>query len=80
VNTPGDPAGQPPNVYDEAGAVYSSAHYLHDLGMTASPSRWPGAICGHNHSLTYVQQVLARANSCHTQGLATHSAGGSAPG
>ena len=29
VNAPGDPPGQPPNVYDEADAVYSAAHYLH---------------------------------------------------
>jgi hypothetical protein len=77
VNAPGDPAGQPPNVYDEADAVYSGAHYLHDLGMAANPSSWPGAIFGYNHSLAYVQQVLARANTYYTQGLATQSTGGS---
>ena len=76
VNAPADPVGQPPNVYDEADAVYGGAHYLHDLGMTASPSSWPGAIFGYNHSLAYVQQVLARASSYYTQGLATQSAGG----
>jgi hypothetical protein len=77
VSAPGDPAGQPPNVYDEADAVYSGAHYLHDLGMTANPSSWQGAIFGYNHSLAYVQQVLARANSYYTQGLATQTTGGS---
>jgi hypothetical protein len=77
VNAPGDPAGQPPNVYDEADAVYSGAHYLHDLGMTASPSSWQGAIFGYNHSLAYVEQVLARASAYYTQGLATQSTGGS---
>jgi hypothetical protein len=76
VNAPGDPAGQPPNVYDEADAVYSGAHYLHDLGMAANPSSWPGAVFGYNHSLIYVEQVLARASSYYAQGLATQSAGG----
>ena len=76
VNAPSDPAGQPPNVYDEADAVYSGAHYLHDLGMTPSTSTWPGAIFGYNHSVAYVQEVLARASSYYAQGMATQSTGG----
>ncbi len=76
VNAPGDPPGQPPNVYDEADAVYSAAHYLHDSGMAPSPSSWPSAIFSYNHSIAYVQQVLARATSYYTQGLATKSTGG----
>ncbi len=77
VNAPGDQAAQPPNVYDEADAVYSGAHYLHDLGMTANASTWPGAIFGYNHSVAYIQEVLARASSYYAQGLATRSTGGS---
>jgi hypothetical protein len=69
VNAPGDAPGQPPNVYDEADAVYGGAHYLHDLGMTASPASWPGAIFGYNHSLDYVQEALAHASTDYTQGL-----------
>jgi len=37
-NAPGDPPGQPPNVYDEADAVYSAAHYLN----LNPPSGWVG--------------------------------------
>jgi hypothetical protein len=32
INAPGDPPGQPPNVYDEADAVYSAAHYRQASG------------------------------------------------
>ena len=60
VNAPGDPPGQPPNIYDEADAVYSAAHYLHDSG---APGDWPGAIFAYNHSSAYVQQVLSLAAS-----------------
>jgi hypothetical protein len=66
VNAPGDPPGQPPNIYDEADAVYSAAHYLHDSG---APGDWPGAIFAYNHSGGYVQQVLSLATSYDTQGL-----------
>lgn len=66
VNAPGDPPGQPPNIYDEADAVYSAAHYLHDSG---APGDWPGAIFAYNHSSAYVQQVLSLAASYYTQGL-----------
>jgi hypothetical protein len=72
VNAPGDPPGQPPNIYDEADAVYSAAHYLHDSG---APGDWPGAIFAYNHSSAYVQQVLSLAASYYTQGLTAHGAG-----
>lgn len=70
VNAPGDPPGQPPNIYDEADAVYSAAHYLHDSG---APGDWPGAIFAYNHSSVYVQQVLSLAASYYTQGLTQRS-------
>ena len=66
VNAPGDPPGQPPNVYDEADAVYSAAHYLQASG---APGDWPGAIFTYNHSSAYVQQVLSLAAGYYTQGL-----------
>jgi hypothetical protein len=66
VNAPGDPPGQPPNIYDEADAVYSAAHYLHDSG---APTDWPAAIFAYHHSSAYVQQVLSLAASYYTQGL-----------
>jgi hypothetical protein len=49
VNAPGDPPGQPPDVYDEADAVYSAAH---DLNNSGAPGDWPGAIFNYNHSTT----------------------------
>ena len=66
VNAPGDPPGQPPNVYEEADAVYSAANYLHRSG---APGDWPGAIFTYNHSSAYVQQVLSLAAGYYTQGL-----------
>ena len=66
VNAPGDPPGQPPNVYDEADAVYSAAHYLQASG---APGDWPGAIFTYNHSSAYVQQVLSLAAGYYAQGL-----------
>lgn len=66
INAPGDPAGQPPNVYDEADAVYSAAHYLQ---VSGAPGDWPGAIFTYNHSSAYVQQVLSVAIGYYTQGL-----------
>jgi hypothetical protein len=39
VTAPGDPSGQPPDVYDEADAVYSAAH---DLSNSGAPADWPG--------------------------------------
>ena len=66
VNAPGDPPGQPPNVYDEADAVYSAANYLRGSG---APGDWPGAIFTYNHSSAYVQQVLSLAAGYYTQGL-----------
>src|SRR6516165_182884 len=71
VNAPGDPPGQPPNIYDEADAVYSAAHYLHDSG---APGDWPGAVFAYNHSSAYVQQVLSLAASYYTQGLTAQGA------
>ena len=65
VNAPGDPPGQPPNIYDEADAVYSAAHYLHDSG---APNNWPGAIFAYNHSSAYVQQVLSQARATTPKG------------
>jgi hypothetical protein len=41
VNAPGDPPGQPPDVYEEADAVYSAAH---DLSNSGAPGDRPGAI------------------------------------
>ena len=58
VNAPDDPPGQPPNVYNEADAVYSAAHYLQASG---APGDWPAAIFNYNHSTAYVQQVLSLA-------------------
>jgi hypothetical protein len=72
VNAPGDPPGQPPNIYDEADAVYSAAHDLHDSG---APNNWPGAIFAYNHSSAYVQQVLSQAQSYYTQGLTAQGSG-----
>ena len=72
VNAPGGPPGQPPNIYDEADAVYSAAHYLHDSG---APNNWPGAIFAYNHSSAYVQQVLSQAQSYYTQGLTAQGSG-----
>ena len=37
----------PPNIYDEADAVYSAANYLNASG---APGDWPGAIFAYNHS------------------------------
>ena len=75
VNAPGDPPGQPPNVYDEADAVYSAAHYLQASG---GPGDWPGAIFTYNHSSAYVQQILSVAAGYYTQGLTGESSTGSA--
>jgi len=77
VNAPGDPPGQPPNVYDEADAVYSAAH---DLRLSGAPGDWPAAILAYNHAAWYVNQVLAKAQAYYTQGLSAHgpnSTGGS---
>ena len=64
VQAPG--GAMPPNVYDEADAVYSAANYLKASG---APGDWPGAIFAYNHSSAYVQQVLSQAQSYYTQGL-----------
>ena len=64
VQAPG--GAVPPNVYDEADAVYSAANYLKASG---APGDWPGAIFAYNHSSAYVQQVLSQAQSYYTQGL-----------
>jgi hypothetical protein len=74
VNAPGDPPGQPPNVYDEADAVYSAAHYLQASG---APGDWPGAIFSYNHSSAYTQQVLSLAAGYYSQGLTAQGSGGS---
>lgn len=75
VNAPGDPPGQPPDVYDEADAVYSAAHYLR---LSGAPADWPGAILAYNHAAWYVNEVLAKAQAYYTQGLSPHGPGGSA--
>jgi hypothetical protein len=75
VNAPGDPPGQPPDVYDEADAVYSAAHDLHNSG---APGDWPGAGFNYNHSSAYVQQVLSLAADYYTQGLTAQRSGASA--
>ena len=67
VQAPG--GAVPPNVYDEADAVYSAANYLKASG---APGDWPGAIFAYNHSSAYVQQVLSQAQSYYTQGLTAH--------
>ena len=74
VNAPGDPPGQPPNVYDEADAVYSAAHYLQASG---APGDWPGAIFNYNHSSAYVRQILSQAADYYSQGLTAHPSGSS---
>ena len=74
VDAPGDPPGQPPNVYDEADAVYSAAHYLQ---VSGAPGDWPGAIFTYNHSSAYVQQVLSLAAGYYTQGLTAQGSTGS---
>jgi peptidoglycan DL-endopeptidase CwlO len=75
LNAPGDPPGRPTNVYDEADAVYSAAHYLQASG---APGDWPGAIFTYNHSSAYTQQALSLAASYYTQGLTGQSSTGSA--
>jgi anti-anti-sigma factor len=66
VQAPG--GAVPPNVYDEADAVYSAANYLKASG---APGDWSRAIFAYNHSSAYVQQVLSHAQSYYTQGLTT---------
>ena len=61
VNAPGDPPGRPPDVYDEADAVYSAAHYLAENGLTANPATWQNAIWHYNHTGWYVHSVLSLA-------------------
>jgi len=75
VNAPGDPPGRPPNVYDEADAVYSAAHYLALNGLTANPGTWHNAIWAYNHADWYVTAVLDRAHSYYAQGLRTSNSG-----
>jgi hypothetical protein len=71
VNAPDDPAGAPPNVYDEADAVYSAGHYLELNGLTADPSTWRNALWLYNHADWYVSAVLERARAYYSQGLRT---------
>jgi len=73
VNAPGDPPGQPPNVYDEADAVYSAAHYLR---LSGAPGDWPAAVLAYNHAAWYVNEVLAKAQAYYTQGLSAHGPSG----
>ena len=69
VAAPGDQPGRGPDVYEEADAVYSAAHYLAEEGMTADPSTWQRAIYGYNHAAWYVQAVLSRAQDYYQRGL-----------
>jgi hypothetical protein len=71
VNAPGDTPGQAPNVYDEADAVYSAAHYLALNGLSADPATWRNAIWLYNHADWYVSAVLGRARTYYGQGLQT---------
>ena len=80
VAAPGDPPGQAPDVYDEADAVYSAAHYLARDGMTADPSSWQRAVFAYNHASWYVSAVLARAQSYYDHGLAAAAAATTAAG
>ena len=75
VNAPGDPPAQAPNVYDEADAVYSAAHYLALNGLTADPTTWRNAIWLYNHAAWYVSAVLERAQTYFAQGLRTGGSG-----
>ena len=75
VNAPSDPPGQPPNVYDEADAVYSAAHYLALSGLTANPATWHNAIWSYNHADWYVTAVLDRAQAYYAHGLRTSGTG-----
>jgi hypothetical protein len=75
VNAPDDAPGQPPDVYDEADAVYSAAH---DLTNSGAPADWPGAIFNYNHSTAYVQQILSLAADYYTQSLTAQRPGSSA--
>ena len=74
VQAPG--GAVPPNVYDEADAVYSAANYLKASG---APGDWPGAIFAYNHSSAYVQQVLSQAAGYYTQGLTAQGPPASTP-
>ena len=74
VQAPG--GAVPPNVYDEADAVYSATNYLKDSG---APGDWPGAIFAYNHSSAYVQQVLSQAAGYYTQGLTAQGSAASTP-
>jgi hypothetical protein len=68
-------ANTPPNVYDEADAVYSAARYLARDGLTADPSTWRNAIWLYNHADWYVGAVLERARAYYSQGLRTSGSG-----
>jgi cell wall-associated NlpC family hydrolase len=60
---PVPPGGaDPPNPYDPTDAVYAAARLLCANGA-AGGADIPGAIFAYNHSATYVQQVLALAQS-----------------
>ena len=74
VQAPG--GAVPPNIYDEADAVYSAANYLQASG---APGDWPGAIFAYNHSSAYVQQVLSQATGYYTQGLTAQGPATSTP-
>ncbi len=64
ANAPGNPP--PPNIYNEADAVYSAANYLHASG---APGDWAKALFAYNQSVAYGQQVLSDAQGYYTQGL-----------
>jgi cell wall-associated NlpC family hydrolase len=60
---PVPPGGaEPPNPYDPTDAVYAAARLLCANGA-AGGADIPGAIFAYNHSASYVQQVLALAQS-----------------
>lgn len=55
----------PPDVYDEADAVYAAANYLHASG---APGNWSAAIFAYNHASSYVDEILTDAQRYYALG------------
>jgi cell wall-associated NlpC family hydrolase len=60
--TVGPRGANPPSPYDPVDAIWSAARMLCDDGA-AQPGGLPGAIFAYNHSIAYVEQVMATAAS-----------------
>ncbi len=73
ANAPGNPP--PPQIYNEADAVYSAANYLHASG---APGDWSTAIFAYNHASWYVNEVLSKAQGYYSQGLSAQGSSGAA--